>query len=327
MRKFYIVGLIVIATLVIGLVYAEQMTLTTYYPAPSGVYNDMAVMNKLGIGTTTPDSAIDLNGAFSVRGLAAAPAVAPAGQGRIYFDTASNKFKVSEDGGAYTDLAGGSGAAFWAANGNHIYNTNSGNVGIGTANPSRQLQVRSGNTDFVANFRSSDRFAAIYVTDTMGNGYLHVDGNEPFVALGMNCYVHSTDNLIIKMNGNVGLGTTNPDPYKLYVNGTVAHQGLTDVCSKRFKKDIEYLSMTDYQTILKNIKQMNLARFRYKEEDSDSRRTIGIIAEDAPEGLLSDDSMGIDAITYASYSIAAIKVLQEEIEQLKAEIEALKGNI
>lgn len=34
----------------------------------------------------------------------AAPAVSPAGKGRVYFDSTSNTFKVSQDGRAYADL-------------------------------------------------------------------------------------------------------------------------------------------------------------------------------------------------------------------------------
>lgn len=37
----------------------------------------------------------------------AAPTVSPAGTGRIYYDTASNKFKASENGGAYVNLIAG----------------------------------------------------------------------------------------------------------------------------------------------------------------------------------------------------------------------------
>ena len=39
MRKLYIFGLIALAGLIIGLAWAEQITLTTYYPAPYGAYN------------------------------------------------------------------------------------------------------------------------------------------------------------------------------------------------------------------------------------------------------------------------------------------------
>jgi len=60
---------------------------------------------NVGIGTISPGSALDLNGAFSVQGMSA-PAVSPATQGRIYFDSTANKFMVSENGGSYVDLVG-----------------------------------------------------------------------------------------------------------------------------------------------------------------------------------------------------------------------------
>lgn len=41
MRKFYIFGLIALAGIIIGLAWAEQLTLTTYYPAPYGAYKTM----------------------------------------------------------------------------------------------------------------------------------------------------------------------------------------------------------------------------------------------------------------------------------------------
>lgn len=55
---------------------------------------------------SAPSSTLDLNGDMSIRGMAA-PAVSAAGQGRIYFDSTSNKFRVSQNGVAYTDLIGG----------------------------------------------------------------------------------------------------------------------------------------------------------------------------------------------------------------------------
>lgn len=39
-----------------------------------------------------------------------APSLSGSGQGSIYFDSTSNKFRVSEHGGAYVDLVGGGGA-------------------------------------------------------------------------------------------------------------------------------------------------------------------------------------------------------------------------
>ncbi|MDZ4661788.1 MAG: hypothetical protein SGJ18_09230 [Pseudomonadota bacterium] len=61
---------------------------------------------NVGIGTTAPNTILDVNGAFSMREIAA-PAVSPAEQGRIYFDSTSHNFRVSENGGAYVNLIGG----------------------------------------------------------------------------------------------------------------------------------------------------------------------------------------------------------------------------
>jgi hypothetical protein len=67
-----------------------------------------SVGGNVGVGTTAPNTALDVNGAFSQRGMVA-PAVSVAGEGRIYFDSTANKFKVSQNNGTYSDLvtAGG----------------------------------------------------------------------------------------------------------------------------------------------------------------------------------------------------------------------------
>ncbi|MFN8790398.1 MAG: hypothetical protein ACK5Y2_02970 [Bdellovibrionales bacterium] len=118
---------------------------------------------NVGIGTTAPSSLLDLNGALTQGGMAA-PAVSAAGQGRLYFDSTTNKFRVSENGGAFTDLITSSsnlfangGNSFGSAaslgtndNNNLSFRTNNttqvtilntGDVGIGTAAPNATLQV------------------------------------------------------------------------------------------------------------------------------------------------------------------------------------------
>ena len=45
-----------------------------------------------------------------------------------------------------TDLGiSGGGTGYWTANGSNIYNSNAGNVGIGTTNPSDKLTLSGGN--------------------------------------------------------------------------------------------------------------------------------------------------------------------------------------
>ena len=63
MRKLYIFGLIALACLIIGLAWAEQITLTTYYPAPYGVYKTLKVLNdnqKILMGNDATNPGIEL---------------------------------------------------------------------------------------------------------------------------------------------------------------------------------------------------------------------------------------------------------------------------
>jgi hypothetical protein len=111
---------------------------------------------NLGLGTSSPTSRFDLNGAFTIRGIAA-PALSPATQGRIYFDSTANKWKISENGGAYQDLLGagavsGSGAAtriaFWtgatvlASDSDLIWDSTNNRLGIAVgASPNTALDL------------------------------------------------------------------------------------------------------------------------------------------------------------------------------------------
>src|SRR3989304_4363787 len=65
-----------------------------------------------------------------------APALSPAGSGRIYFDNVSNKFQVSENGGAYVDMISAAVASGWTDDGTVVrLTTITDQVGIGTAVP------------------------------------------------------------------------------------------------------------------------------------------------------------------------------------------------
>ncbi len=115
----------------------------------------------VGVNTSTPSTFLDITGAMTVRA-DASPGVAGANQGRIYFDSATHKFKVSEHGSAYSDLLNTSG---FANGGNSFgspaslgtndtqnlnFKTNgfsrmtikdSGEVGIGTSTPTPSMAL------------------------------------------------------------------------------------------------------------------------------------------------------------------------------------------
>ncbi len=95
---------------------------------------------NVGIGITNPGTSLDVNGAANLRGLAA-PAVSPAGQGRIYFDSTANKFKVSENSGAYSDLVAN--RASWSQS-SAFSTTNSSGNGVDITAATASLSVNDG---------------------------------------------------------------------------------------------------------------------------------------------------------------------------------------
>ena len=179
---------------------AEEITLTTYYPSPYGVYSEMRLFPK---GNPTACDG-------SQRGL-------------MFYSDGSGSYPT----GLYICGSGGwqSFSGYWAANSNDIYNINSGNVGIGGAtSPATRLSVRVDGNGANAVLRLS----SILSSWTAGYGprLLFHGGSDDRVfgeigsflqntGTGANAYMaFSTRNaealgerMRITSDGNVGIGT------------------------------------------------------------------------------------------------------------------------
>ena len=68
--------------------------------------------------------------------------VAPA-NGLMVYQTNNDAGFYYYDGTAWSKMGDGGGAGFWKSNGNHIFNTNSGNVGVGTEEPEGKIEVEN----------------------------------------------------------------------------------------------------------------------------------------------------------------------------------------
>ena len=123
------------------------------------------------------------------------------------------------------------GSGLWLESGNDIYNSNSGNVGIGTTSPNNKLDVNGDvfiNSNYTANVAAQD--LTIGKTTTGDHGLTIVTGNANTASIffgdnnnndaGMLKYQHSSNSMQFVTNrsermridsaGNVGIGVTGP---------------------------------------------------------------------------------------------------------------------
>ncbi|MFN0277174.1 MAG: hypothetical protein ACKVRN_01090 [Pyrinomonadaceae bacterium] len=175
--------------------------------------------NVSGSGTV---GSLTTSGAATFGGIAA-PASAPTGQGRLYFDSASSKFKVSQNGGAFVDLVGsggltGSGAAntipmFSTATsvGNSAMSQLGGHIGIGLANPTAKLDLFGTGWGSVQRITESTTGNSLVFQSGAGNN-MKVTGYNYNTATAVPLFL-SVDGANTIMNsggGSVGIGTTIP---------------------------------------------------------------------------------------------------------------------
>ncbi len=152
----------------------ESITITTYYPSPYGSYNQLYVADKLNIGTTTPYARLNVE----TDGSAASPGAYPsaplgyflswAGDGPTT-DTGVPLFAIAAGRIWTTDTYAANARLFQVStdNGVQFIIRGTGNVGIGTANPSGKLEVVG---DIVAhsNVASNCEWVAVYT----GSAYI-----------------------------------------------------------------------------------------------------------------------------------------------------------
>jgi len=184
--------------------------------------------NRLGIGTMTPGSALDVKGTLRLSGATSgfvgfAPAAAagstiytlPSADG-----TSGQVLSTNASGVLSWATAGGS--SQWTTNGSKIY-YNTGNVGIGTNDPVDKLQVGDGTADFRLSVMSNTtkQFTA---KNASGNSVKYGASTDSLP----NAVISNNDDtalMTLLYGGNVGIGTTTPSA-KLSITGSGTGTGL-----------------------------------------------------------------------------------------------------
>jgi hypothetical protein len=206
-----------------------------------------------------------------------------------------------------------------------------GNVGLGTTNPGRRLHIvgvaprilieaSSGSPE--VNFKNSDDSGtetwALYKHGTADDLRFYQNGDRVTIQNG---------------TGNVGIGTTNPQGYKLFVEGSAAKPGggswdnPSDIRLKR--------ANGLYRCGLAEISQLTPIHYNYIEGNDLGLPTekdyVGLVAQDVqniiPNAVSENDQgylmLNSDPIIWAMLN--AIKELKAENEVLKKRIERLEA--
>lgn len=152
-KPFRVTLMVLLSVFVLlSLSFAEDLTITTYYPSPYGSYNQLNVAGntylavtsgKVGIGTATPDGNLTIYttaggvnklisiGYANANGSGADISFAGIGSGLTY-----NQIEAGINGNGYMRFSN-----YYSGSLQEVMRLSGGNVGIGTTNPGYTLEV------------------------------------------------------------------------------------------------------------------------------------------------------------------------------------------
>jgi hypothetical protein len=241
----------------------------------------------------------------------------------------------------------------WEKSGSSLYYS-SGNVGIGTANPSVGLEVNGAikfGPDLIFNNSNTDIFgpdngeqyfdfmAGDEGTDFTNDAHVRVwgdrigghenrfvdiyhDGSTGFITTAGSASGNSANLILQNYGGKVGIGITSPSyPLHMASGAYVTTGGVwTNASSRKYKEHIAELTSDE---ALAAFQSLTPVTYNYK-IDKDEKH-IGFIAEDVPAILATKDRKGISPMDVVALLTKVVQEQQKTIAALKKEVEGLKS--
>ena len=186
---------------------------------------------------------------------------------------------------------------------------NGRNIGIGTTEPKKRLEV---NGSIQIHERNSS-VAGLMITQASGEtGYImHNRGSTLTIGAG------SVDRITIDGAGNVGIGQPRPsEPLEMASGAHVTAGGVwTNKSSRQGKENISDLTVEEALAVLTRLEPVH---FNYKADADDEY--VGFIAEDVPVMVASKDRTGLSAMDIVAVLTKVVQAQQERIEELEAKL-------
>ena len=331
------IGRLLLAAAVVsgGVAASQTLTLTTSYPVPSGIYNQLITTGnsgsapanttlnrnagstilvpptntdpngaKVGIGTTNPGRPLDVAGA----GIFTSPNGGSAG-GVIIRDAAGNpnaaylQFVNNADSGQYGAIQG------LAAGGLSL----SGDVGIGVTNPNWPLTVGGGGQ---GNAFGVSESGDIIVTGGSDKLWALYDGN-------LNPILDWDDNIM-----HMGIAGSSELAYTLRIYGSIGYNGGGNISDVRYKKNIKPIPDALAKVLNLQGVAFDWKREEYPKQQFKNGGDIGLIAQDVekvvPEVVITD-GQGYKAIEYGNLSALLIEGMKQQQKLLREKDLEIQG--
>jgi hypothetical protein len=104
-------------------------------------------------------------------------------------------------------------------------------------------------------------------------------------------------------------------------------EGGCPISRAAFKQDIAYLDVAGRDAFYREVLDMRLATWRYRER-SDAKPSLGVILEDGEDRIWADPANDrVDLYSYGSLALVGVQAQADELAELRAAVAALQGEV